>query len=127
MTMRHFTLARRAFGPYLFALLIALTAAASARAQAETWIQATPARVVPAQLSVFTCGGLTNANVRWVFPDGGYRVVQTPTVSRTGQTITLDVRAEEWTGGRTLALVPFDKNFELGSLEPGTYTLDVRS
>jgi hypothetical protein len=37
------------------------------------------------------------------------------------------VRAEEWTSVRTLSVIVFEKNFELGVFEPGTYTLAVRS
>ena len=112
-----------------FALLTLLLCmcCATAQAQGEAWVQATPARVVPRQLSVFNCDGQTGVNARWIFNDGGYRVVQPPVVSRDGQKITLDARVEEWTGGRTLALVPFEKNFDLGTLEPGTYTLDFKS
>jgi hypothetical protein len=62
-----------------------------------------------------------------MFSDSGYRVFQTPIVSRSGQTISLDARVEEWTGARTLALVPFEKNFDIGLLEPGTYTLNFKS
>src|SRR4029079_10620450 len=28
---------------------------------------------------------------------------------------------------RALAIVPFEKNFDIGQLEPGTYTLDFKS
>jgi hypothetical protein len=59
--------------------------------------------------------------------DSGYRVVQTPVVSRMGQTVTLDVRAERWTGGVLPALFTLDKNFDIGLLEPGTYTLVFQS
>ena len=95
--------------------------------QTDTWVPAAPTRVVPVQLSVFSCAGQTTVNSRWVFYDGGYRVFQTPLVSRSGQTISLDARVEEWTGVRTLALMPFDTNFDIGLLEPGTYTLDFKS
>lgn len=125
--MKHFTLARRSFTRYFFALTLALTVSIVARAQTDEWIHATPTRVVPEQLSVFTCDGVTSVNARWIFNDGGYRVAQPPTVSRADRTVTLDVRAEEWTGVRTLSLVPLEKDFELGVLEPGTYTLDVES
>jgi hypothetical protein len=112
-----------------FALLapLLLFSGPAARAQTEAWVPAAPSRVVPRQVSVFNCDGQVGVNARWVFNDGGYRVVQTPLVSRAGQTVTLDARVEEWTGGRTLALVPFEKNFDLGALEPGTYTLDFKS
>lgn len=99
----------------------------SAFGQTDTWIPAEPARVVPQQLSVFSCTGQTTVNSRWIFSDSGYRVFQTPIVSRSGQTISLDARVEEYTGGRALAIMPFEKNFDIGLLEPGTYTLNFKS
>ena len=96
-------------------------------AQTDTWIPADPRAVVPKELAVFSCNGKSGVNSRWIFSDGGYRVVQQPVVSRSGQTISLDARVESWTGGRTLAIVPFQKNFDIGTLEPGTYTLDFKS
>jgi len=95
--------------------------------QTDTWVPAEPTRVVPVQLSVFSCTGQTSVNSRWMFSDSGYRVFQTPIVSRSGQTISLDARVEEWTGVRALAIVPFEKNFDIGLLEPGTYTLNFKS
>ncbi|HYH84808.1 MAG TPA: DUF4214 domain-containing protein [Pyrinomonadaceae bacterium] len=121
--MRPNTLARKIALP----LLLLCLCCAPARAQEETWVQAEPARVVPRALAVFNCEGQTGVSAGWVFNDGGYRVVQPPVVSREGQKITLDARVEEWTGVRTLSIVPFEKNFELGALEPGTYTLDFKS
>jgi Domain of unknown function (DUF4214) len=112
-----------------FALLVSILSVCClpVHAQVDTWVPADPKFVVPNQLGVFNCNGVSGVNARWVFKDGGNRVVQTPLVSRSGQTISLDARIEEWTGGRTLALVPFEKNFDLGLLEPGTYTLDFKS
>jgi hypothetical protein len=125
--MKHVTLARSLFTRFIFALTLALTVSAVARAQAGEWVDATPSSVVPHQLSTFTCDGVTSVNVRWTFNNSGYRVVQPPLVARAGQTITLDVRAEESTGGIVPAFSNFDKTFELGVLEPGTYTLVVKS
>ena len=96
-------------------------------AETDTWVPADPRAVVPKELAVFSCNGKSGVNSRWIFSDGGYRVVQQPLVSRSGQTISLDARVESWTGGRTLAIVPFQKNFDIGTLEPGTYTLDFKS
>ena len=96
-------------------------------AQTDTWVPADPRAVVPKELAVFSCNGKSGVNSRWIFSDGGYRVVQPPVVSRSGQTISLDARVESWTGGRTLAIVPFQKNFDIGTLEPGTYTLVFKS
>ncbi|HEV7891077.1 MAG TPA: DUF4214 domain-containing protein [Pyrinomonadaceae bacterium] len=125
--MRQVTLSRRSFNRLVFALTLALSAASGARAQTEEWIHARPEWVVPEKLSVFTCDGVTTASAGWIFNSGGYRVEQPPVVSRSGQTVTLDVRAEEWTGVRTLSIIIFEKDFELGVLEPGNYTLDVQS
>jgi hypothetical protein len=125
--MNHVSLARGSFTRYFFALTLALAVSAVSRAQTEEWIHANPSSVVPHQLSAFTCDGVTSVNVRWLFSSSGYRVAQPPVVSRAGQTITLDVRAEEYTGGILPAFFTFEKNFELGVLEPGTYRLDVDS
>lgn len=96
-------------------------------AQTNTWVPANPTFIVPTQLSVSSCNGEATVTASFIFPDGGYRVVQQPVISRTGQTISLDSRVEEWTGGRTLAIVPARKNFALGTLGPGTYTLNFLS
>ena len=126
--MRQAKPARRTLTRFVFALTLALSAAAvTTRAQDEEWVHAKPEHVVPEKLSVFTCDGVTSVNARWVFGSGGWRVEQPPVVSRSGQTVTLDVRVEETTGVRTLSPVYFEKNFELGVFEPGTYTLDVQS
>jgi hypothetical protein len=125
--MKHAALARGRFTRLVFALTLAVAAFVVTRARTDEWIHAMPSSVVPHQLSAFTCDGVTSVNVRWIFYSSGYRVVQPPVVSRAGQTITLDVRAEEFTGGILPALFNFDKNFELGALEPGAYTLDVTS
>ena len=96
-------------------------------AQTDTWIHAEATRVVPQQLAVFSCAGQTTVNARWVFNDSGYRVIQAPSVIRSGNTISLDARVEEYTGGRLQALMPFEKNFDIGTLEPGAYTLVFKS
>ena len=98
-----------------------------ALAQTDTWVPANPTFIVPTQLSVSNCNGRATVTADWMFNSGGYRVTQPPLVSRSGQTISLDSRVEEWNGVRTLALVPFQKNFDIGTLEPGIYTLDFQS
>jgi hypothetical protein len=96
-------------------------------AQSDPWVHAEPKRVVPQQLAVFSCSGQTTVNSRWIFSDSGYRVTQTPVVTRAGNTISLDARVEEFTGGRAQVITPFEKNFDIGTLEPGTYTLLFKS
>jgi uncharacterized protein DUF4214 len=114
----------RSFGPVVLVLWLCWVQPA---AQTNAWVPANPAAVVPNQLSVFSCSDNSGVNARWIFADGGYRVTQAPVVSRSGQTISLDARVEETTGVRTLAIVPFEKNFDIGPLAPGTYTLEFKS
>ena len=114
---------------HLGGLLVLLLCLCCVRSSAQTdgFVPADPAVVVPNQLAVFTCNSNSGVNARWVFADGGYRVTQAPVISRNGQTISVDARVEETTGARTLAIVPFEKNFDLGPLAPGTYTLEFKS
>ena len=109
------------------AILIAMIFCATVFAQSDLWVHANPTRVVPSQLAVFSCSGQTTVNSRWIFSDSGYRVTQTPVVTRSGNTISLDARVEEYTQGRLQVIVPFEKNFDIGTLEPGTYTLIFKS
>ena len=106
------------------ALLIGIACCTAVFAQTDTWV---PSRFVPQQLAVFSCSGQTTVNARWIFNDSGYRVTQAPLVTRSGNTISLDARVEEFTGGRAQVITPFEKNFDLGTLEPGTYTLIFKS
>ena len=109
------------------AFLICVFFGAPVFAQSDPWAHAAPTRVVPQQLAVFSCSGQTTVNSRWIFNDSGYRVTQTPVVTRAGNTISLDARVEEFNGGRAQVIVPFEKNFDIGTLEPGTYTLVFKS
>ena len=109
------------------AILVLWLCCVQSSAQTPDWIPANPVVAVPAQLSVFTCNANSGVNVRWTFPDGGYRVTQPPVISRNGQTISVDARVEETTGVRTLAIVFVEKNFDIGQLTPGTYTLEFKS
>ena len=106
------------------AVLVLCLCCVPSSAQTETWV---PAFVVPNQLAVFSCKGNSGVNARWVFASGGYRVTQPPVISRSGQTISLDAFVEEFTGVHTLSIVPFEKNFDIGPLAPGTYTLEFKS
>ena len=114
---------------FQFALLVPVLSVCCllAPAQTDSWVPADPTRVQPRRVSVFNCRGESGVNARWIFNDAGFRVVQSAVVSRSGQTISLDARVEEFTGARALVLVPFEKNFDIGALDPGTYTLVFKS
>lgn len=118
---------RKLISSFVLLVSILFVCSVAAFAQTDTWVPAEPTRVVPSQLAVFSCTGQTVVNSRWVFSDSGYRVTQPPIVSRSGQTISLDARVEEYTGVRALALMPLARNFDIGVLEPGAYTLNFKS
>ena len=111
----------------VFIVLVISLSSVPVFAQLETWVPANPANVVPQQVGVFDCDGKATVFVSWIFWDGGYRAVLPHIVSRNGQTISVDVRVEDYTGVRTLSLVPFSKNYDIGPLEPGTYALSLQS
>ena len=110
----------------LLVLLLSLCCVQSS-AQTPDWIPADPPVATPQSLAVFTCNSNSGVNARWTFPSGGFRVTQPPVISRSGQTISVDARVEESTGAHTLAIVFVEKNFDLGPLAPGTYTLEFKS
>jgi hypothetical protein len=113
----------------LLALLVVVLAFASGRtfAQKDTWIPANPAFIVPTQISVSHCNKKGIVTVDWFFREAAYRVEQPFVFSRSGQTISLDARVEETTGVRPLSVMPLRKDFDIGTLEAGTYTLDFQS
>jgi Domain of unknown function (DUF4214) len=110
----------------LLVLLLSLCCVQSA-AQTSDWVPADPPVATPQSLAVFTCNSNSGVNARWTFPSGGFRVTQPPVISRSGQTISVDARVEVNTGVHTLAIVFVEKNFDLGPLAPGTYTLEFKS
>jgi hypothetical protein len=112
----------------LAVLVVTLSLSAGiVEAQKDTWIPANPMAVVPNQISVSSCNKKATVTVDWMFREGAYRVEQPPVFSRSGQTITLDSRVEETTGVRTLSENFLHKDFDIGTLEPGTYTLVFQS
>ncbi|HEX6186192.1 MAG TPA: hypothetical protein VFZ44_20045 [Pyrinomonadaceae bacterium] len=111
----------------LFALLLLLLAAAPpASAQTETFEPFT-LRADMTELRVWTSGERTHARVVITFPTGGYRVNSAGPVTRQGNNISVDYVIDRWTGGTTQALVVREDFFDLGALEPGTYTFTVKS
>jgi hypothetical protein len=105
-----------------FALLF-FSAATSARAQ-EDYQPATSG--FDTQLKIWTSGGNTYAKVVLTFPSGGWRV-DWGQVTRVGNNFTADARVERYNGASTQAIVYKENTYNLGALEPGTYTFTFKS
>ena len=108
------------------AALLLVAAAPRAAAQTETYEPFNlPAQWTAAR--VWSSGGRTFARVNIQFPDGCYRVANVGPVVRQGNQLSVDFAVDRWTGGCTLAIVHKEFFFDLGALEPGTYTFTIRS
>src|SRR5215213_4541237 len=106
-------------------LLLLLAAATPASAQTETFEPFT-LRADMTDLRVWTSGERTHARVVITFPTGGFRVTSLGPVMRQGNDLSVDYVIDRWTGGVTQALVVREDFFDLGGLEPGTYTFTVK-
>jgi hypothetical protein len=109
----------------LFALLLATTAPA-AHAQNETWV---PWTLNPQMVAVrvWTSGDHTFARVNLTLPSPCYRVASIGPVTRQGNDLSVDFTTEQYTGGCIQVIVLKEEFFDLGALEPGTYTFTVKS
>ena len=109
----------------LFTLLLA-TAGTDARAQSETW---EPWTLSPWMVAarVWTSGDRTHARVNLTLPSPCHRVVSVGPVTRQGNDVSVDYTTEQYTGGCIQVIVLREDFFDLGALEPGTYTFTVKS
>jgi hypothetical protein len=110
----------------LLAALLVAFAAPSARAQTETF-EPYILRAEQTAVRVWAAGDGTHARVNLTFNDGGYRVTSVGAVTRQGNDLSVDFVVDRWTGPTTQALVYKEFFFDLGALEPGTYTFNVKS
>ena len=105
-----------------------LLAAAAPRAAAQT--ERHEPFNLPTQWTaarVWSSGGQSFARVNIQFPDGCYSIANVGPVVRQGNQLSVDFAVDRWTGGCTLAIVHKEFFFDLGALEPGTYTFTIRS
>jgi hypothetical protein len=93
-------------------------------ARAEGYVPATSG--FDTQIKVWTSGGNTYAKVVLTFPTGGWRV-DWGQVSRVGNNFTADAHVERWNGITTQAITYQENTYNLGALEPGTYTFTFKS
>lgn len=101
-----------------------LSSARDLRAQTETWQPATSG--FSTEIKVWTSGGNAYAKVRLTFPTGGWRV-DWGQVTRAGNDFTANAKVERWDGMTTQAITYQENTYNLGALEPGTYTFTFKS
>ena len=101
-------------------------AALTSAATPETWEPHVPTAEQTA-LEVLSCGGRTFVKVKFTFNSGGYRVTDWGAPARSGGDLSADVKIERWTGVVTLSITFAEAVYDLGALEPGTYTFTLRS
>jgi hypothetical protein len=109
-----------------FAALLLFLLAPAAAAQTETF-EPYALRADQTDVRVWTFEGVTRARVVLTFPTGGFRITEVGPVTRQGNDLSVDFTIDRWTGGVTQAIVVREFFFDLGALEPGTYTFTVRS
>ncbi|MCA1620259.1 MAG: DUF4214 domain-containing protein [Acidobacteria bacterium] len=110
----------------VFVALLLCAAAPPAAAQTERHEPFNlPAQWTAAR--VWSSGGRSFARVNIQFPDGCYSIASVGPVVREGNQLSVDFAVNRWTGGCTLAIVHKEYFFDLGALEPGTYTFTIRS
>ena len=107
----------------VFAALLLLVAAPPASAQTFT-----PADLKPEWTAarVWTSGGRTHARVNLQLPDTSFRVTSVGPVTRAGNDLSVDFTLDRGEVGLTVIVLK-EYFFDLGALEPGTYTFTVRS
>ena len=110
----------------VFAALLLLVAAPATRAQTETF-EPFILRADQTAVRVWTSGDHSFARVNLTFNDGSYRVTSVGAVTRQGNDLSVDFVIDRWTGASTQAIVLKEYFFDLGALEPGTYTFNVKS
>jgi hypothetical protein len=107
-------------------LLLLFAAAPPAPAQTETF-EPFILRADMTDVRVWTSGDGTHARVVLTFPMGGFRITNISPVTRQGNDVSVDFTIDRFTGPVTQAIVVQEFFFDLGALEPGTYTFTVKS
>src|SRR5215212_2083687 len=110
----------------VFIALLLFATAPAARAQSETW---EPWTMSPWMVAarVWTSGDHTFARVNLTLPTPCHRVVSVGPVTRQGNDQSVDYITERYTGGCVQVIALREDFFDLGALEPGTYTFTVKS
>jgi hypothetical protein len=91
----------------------------------ERWEPAS-STAVRVGISIWTTGGVTYTEVELYFPDTGHRVADWGQVVRAGNELSVDIRAERWTGESEARVSLTEQTYQLGALAPGAYFFTVK-
>jgi uncharacterized protein (TIGR03437 family) len=91
----------------------------------ERWEPASPT-AVRVGISIWTTAGITYTEVELYFPDTGHRVTDWGQVMRAGNELSVDIRAERWTGESEARVTLTEQTYQLGALAPGPYSFTVK-
>lgn len=91
----------------------------------ERWEPASPTNI-RVGISVWTTGGITYTEVELYFPDTGHKVTHWGQVVRAGNELSVDIKAERWTGESEPRISISEQTYPLGALAPGAYSLTVK-
>jgi hypothetical protein len=91
----------------------------------ERWEPASPT-AVRVGISIWTTGGITYTEVELYFPDTGHRVTDWGQIIWAGNELSVDIRAERWTGESEARVSLAEQIYQLGALAQGTYFFTVK-
>lgn len=110
--------------PLMFLGLVLLFCCARGTATAQTWQPVSTG--IATEILISTSGGSTYAEVRFTFPNSGYRVTDWGEVARNGNDFSVDTKVERWTGISAQVITTLKHTYVLGALAPGTYSFTVK-
>lgn len=110
--------------PLMFLFLLLLFCCARGTTIAQTWEPVSTG--IATEILISTSGGNTSAEVRFTFPNTGYRVTDWGEVTRNGGEFSVDTKVERWTGISGQAITTLKHTYALGALAPGTYSFTVK-
>jgi hypothetical protein len=108
----------------IVSILLLLFLSLSIRAEEYVPYQPLPSET---EIHPWTSGSTTFVRVKFTFRDCGSRIIDWGTVERSGNDLSVDIKADRWTGVVCLAITTYEHVYELGTLAPGTYTFTVKS
>ena len=91
----------------------------------ERWEPASPT-AIPVGISIWTTAGITYTEVELYFPDTGHRVTDWGQVIWAGNELSVDIKAERWTGESEARISLAEQTYQIGALASGTYFFTVK-
>lgn len=91
----------------------------------ERWEATTPS-ADNVYIAIWTWEGITYIRVDFLFPNSGYRVREWGQLTRSGNNFSVDTKVERWTEESPAQTTIIDRNFQLGALTAGDYTITVK-